>query len=222
MKVLPPPWCRPALWALAALLAGGFTALAIAAALVTRLPGDLAASLWVQGWATPWLDQAALVLRALAAVLGVVIILGGLALTLALLRRWREATLAVATLAASALTLVLKLLIGRPRPAAPDLRVLEQASSLSFPSGHASSIVLICGLLAYLVARHVRSRGLRWGAYGLLAALVIAMGASRIYLGVHWLSDVLGGYLLGGFLLLVLLAGFHRWLPSASERRADR
>ncbi len=97
----------------------------------------------------------------------------------------------------------MKHLIDRPRP--PAALMLTPASVSSFPSGHSTEAVAVYGMLAYVLSRgrsHY-ARALWWGAAAMIALLV---GASRIYLGDHWLTDVLAGYGLGGFWLFVLIA----------------
>ena len=94
---------------------------------------------------------------------------------------------------------ILKLIFRRPRPDVP--RLVEQ-SGYSFPSGHAMSSVIFYGLAAYLLVRHGRFRG-RYLFAGFVAVLVPLIGLSRIYLGVHYASDVLAGFILGAGWLVI-------------------
>jgi undecaprenyl-diphosphatase len=98
---------------------------------------------------------------------------------------------------------VIKLLVGRPRPPIHD--ALVRVSGTSFPSGHATQAVAVYGMMAVLLAgpgsSWRRRVTLRAGA-GLIALIV---GISRVYLGVHWLTDVVGGWVLGGLWLSILL-----------------
>ena len=109
-------------------------------------------------------------------------------------------------LGAVALYTLAKPLVHRPRPPAADL--IGAASGLSYPSGHATQAVATWGMLA-LVASAGRSRRVRAGLLAAAVAVVGLVGASRIYLGAHWLTDVLGGYALGAA-WLVLLAALRR------------
>lgn len=115
---------------------------------------------------------------------------------LALLRRWRAAILVVAatTLGALAVTLV-KALIARSRP---DLvgRLMEEASH-SFPSGHAANSAIVYLTLATLLFPVVRGWQMRGFVLATAMLLVGMIGVSRIYLGVHWPSDVLAGWAFG-------------------------
>ncbi|WP_375448334.1 phosphatase PAP2 family protein [uncultured Fibrella sp.] len=85
----------------------------------------------------------------------------------------------------------------------PTLVAYYVESGYSFPSGHSATAMTLYGLLGYWLVRGRRRIGNRW-LVGLCAAgLILVVGFSRIYLGVHFLSDVLGGYLLGACWLIV-------------------
>lgn len=110
------------------------------------------------------------------------------------LQRRRHAALhwLAAGLSALLLTRLLKFVVAAPRPQA----LYEGIASYSFPSGHASLSIAVYGFLAVLIAREV-SAARRWIPYVCTALLVIPIGFSRLYLGAHWLSDVLAGAGLG-------------------------
>jgi undecaprenyl-diphosphatase len=103
----------------------------------------------------------------------------------------------------------LKLAINRPRPSADLVHVLSPEQGNGFPSGHAFFAILILGLTAYFISINLKNRALRMLALAGLVALILLIGTSRVYLGVHWPSDVIGGYLIGGFFLTALI-WFHR------------
>ena len=97
----------------------------------------------------------------------------------------------------------MKLLIDRPRPV---YQIIEPfASGLSFPSGHSLLAVILGGVLVYLVGQWVRPILPRRAIQVGLILVVVGMGASRVYLGVHWPSDVIGGFLFGGVALAGLI-----------------
>ena len=107
------------------------------------------------------------------------------------------------------LNLLLKVQVGRPRPTANLVHILQAALGYSFPSGHVMAYIAYWGLLfAFGV---ILFQGRHWWRTALLitsAAFVVLIGPSRIYLGDHWASDVLGAYLIGEA-LLGLAVGFY-------------
>jgi membrane-associated phospholipid phosphatase len=90
------------------------------------------------------------------------------------------------------LNALLKATFDRPRPSFSE--PIATAAGFSFPSGHAMSSLTVYGALAFVIAASVKSRRARLLAVVSLAALVVAIGFSRVYLGVHYVSDVLAGY----------------------------
>jgi membrane-associated phospholipid phosphatase len=124
----------------------------------------------------------------------------GVVTSLALWRRCRTWALAVpiALLAGAGANVVLKTLIARPRPPAPD----TITSLASFPSGHAFSSTTAVGVLVLLAWAFSSRRWVRTGATVVGAVAVVAVAVSRVYLGAHWPTDVIGGVLIG----IVLLA----------------
>ena len=116
--------------------------------------------------------------------------------------RLEALTLAFVCLTSSLLNLAIKLIIARPRPAAPLVSVLQHASGKSFPSGHVMSYMAYWGLL--FTFSIVLFNSWRWWRVLLLiisGLFVVLVGPSRIYLGDHWASDVLGAYLIEGLWL---------------------
>src|SRR5438034_2231575 len=100
------------------------------------------------------------------------------------------------------LNLLLKVQVSRPRPTANLVHIIQAALGYSFPSGHVMAYIAFWGLLfAFGV---ILFEGRHWWRTALLvtsAAFVVLIGPSRVYLGDHWASDVLGAYLIGGVLL---------------------
>lgn len=117
-----------------------------------------------------------------------------------MLRRYRLAALmAMAAVGSSALTASMKTIVERPRPLTNGEIIF--ASESSFPSGHTLDSMAIYGALVFIVGSLVVSRRARLGVWALGATLAIGIGASRVYLGVHWASDVAAGWVLGLALL---------------------
>lgn len=100
------------------------------------------------------------------------------------------------------LNIILKNILQRPRPLGPHL---VAASGFSFPSGHAMGSLAFYGLFMYLIYLYVPNRKLRWAGMLLMAIIIGCIGMSRIYLGVHYTSDVLGGYFISLAYLIVYI-----------------
>ena len=156
-----------------------------------RTPGDLA-----QPIGPVWLRAAMIDLTALgsATVLTCAVVV---ATGLLLVRRlWLTAALVLAaTASGSLLAAQAKLLFHRPRPELVDH--LVQVSGLSFPSGHATNSAIIYLTLALLLSQVTPGRATRRYVLGVAMLLVGAIGCSRVYLGVHWPSDVLSACSIG-------------------------
>jgi undecaprenyl-diphosphatase len=111
----------------------------------------------------------------------------------------------------STIDYLLKIAVRRPRPGADLVQVMVSETGWSFPSGHTFTAVLFLGFLMYLVATGSR-KGLRRGVMlFILPLLVLLVGFSRVYLGVHWTSDVLGGLLWGSWFLALVIYAYRRW-----------
>ncbi|MGW1500146.1 phosphatase PAP2 family protein [Streptomyces mirabilis] len=108
----------------------------------------------------------------------------------------------------------LKAAVGRARPVWPD--PVDSAHYAAFPSGHAMTATVVCGLLLWLLRLYGAGRALRRTALALAVVSVVGVGLTRVWLGVHWPSDVLGGWLLGA--LVVALAVMTHERLFGSER----
>jgi len=117
----------------------------------------------------------------------------------------RVITIAISSLV---LMLLLKQLFQRKRPLSP---LLKAAKGLSFPSGHAIMAVTFYGLLIYILQHTIEIEWLKYFLTFLVIVLIILIGFSRIYLRVHYTSDVLGGFIIGLLWLLISLA-ILKWL----------
>lgn len=153
--------------------------------------------LWMNARATPTLDRAALAVTALGdgLVVAMIAVVAGTLLWL-LGQRAHAALLAAGVGGALVIYPVLKLVFDRPRPQLFEWRAQHAASS-SYPSGHATLSMVLLVVLAYVVHRLSGRR--RTGVLAMLAAgvLVLLVGLSRLYLGVHYPSDVIAGYVVG-------------------------
>ena len=108
---------------------------------------------------------------------------------------WSVYVLLIGVLGAKLFNTLLKGTFARERPSIVEWAT--QVHSASFPSGHAMSSIVVYGSVAYLVSRLEPSRRLKTVTYGLAAIIVVLIGISRMYLGVHYPSDVIAGFLAG-------------------------
>jgi YegS/Rv2252/BmrU family lipid kinase len=112
----------------------------------------------------------------------------------------------------------IKLLIGRDRP--PWQSTVDILTSHSFPSGHASSVTALAGIVMLLVGMLVRRSGVRRLVYVLAVLVVVLVCLDRVYLGRHYPSDVIGGVLLGAFFVLLGIAVYNP-LPRSHAESAE-
>lgn len=105
---------------------------------------------------------------------------------------------------------LVKLIVNRPRPSADLVHVMRRLDTLSFPSGHVLLATAFYGFVAFLGYALLKRGWLRTIYLILFGLLIALMGPSRIYLGQHWFSDVMGAYVLGS-LWLALSIRVYRW-----------
>ena len=132
------------------------------------------------------------------------------------IRKHKWSSIRVPAVALSSLFLMfsLKAFFNRPRPLVP---LLEQVGGLSFPSGHAFMSFSFFGLLIFLAYKYVDNKWLKWLLISFLFLFILTIGISRIYLKVHYASDVLAGFSLGFMWLVVSL-----WVLRKLEKRSVR
>lgn len=115
------------------------------------------------------------------------------------------ANLAIITI----LNQLLKRILQRPRPT--EYRIIEE-SGYSFPSGHSMISMAFYGYLIYLIYKYVENKNVKWILISLLSVLICFIGISRIYLGVHYTSDVLGGFLISISYLVIYISVVNKFL----------
>ncbi|HET9983420.1 MAG TPA: phosphatase PAP2 family protein [Longimicrobiales bacterium] len=207
-------------FALAAACVVGFAALADEVFEGDTRAFDEAILHWVGAHRSPVVDAVALEITAL----GNAATLVTLALTASVLlwlgrHRVSVLLLLVALVSGSALGITLKHIFYRPRPTL--IPWLSAVATPSFPSGHAMDSAVTYGTIAYLVGRLATGR-LRRAVWGLAALLVVLIGLSRIYLGVHYPSDVIAGWLAGIAWVALLAVIFAIWNAFADRGGAGR
>ena len=103
---------------------------------------------------------------------------------------------------------LLKRILQRPRPT--EFRIVEE-TGYSFPSGHSMVSMAFYGYLIYLIYKYVKNKYIKWSLIVLLSCLIVGIGTSRIYLGVHYTSDVLGGFLISGSYLVIYISAVNKF-----------
>lgn len=104
---------------------------------------------------------------------------------------------------------IIKNILQRPRPT--EYRIIEQGG-YSFPSGHSMVSMAFYGYFIYLIYKYVKNKYVKWISISLLSLLICAIGISRIYLGVHYTSDVLGGFLISISYLVIFISATNKFI----------
>jgi len=130
--------------------------------------------------------------------------------------KWYSITVPVVSLGSFMVMSSLKLFFSRPRP---DHPVYEAARGFSFPSGHAMSAMTFYGLLIWLIWNNLSNRVVKWSAVLFLSLFIFTIGFSRVYLRVHYASDVLAGFLMGIIWLVLSVVTINK-IHAASSKKA--
>lgn len=158
------------------------------------------------GWLTATLRHVS-VLGSTAVLLPLIAAAGGLWRVRS--RSWGPAAfLAAAQLGAIVVYDIDKILVSRPRPAVGQL--VATATGFSFPSGHSTQVVAVWGALALMAFPALQTTAARLATGSAVVVLALLVGFSRVYLGVHWSTDVLAGWALGGLWLSALAIAVRR------------
>ena len=141
---------------------------------------------------------------------GGAIILIGLAFTLFIFIKNKKIGVSIISNLAiiTVLNQLLKRIVQRPRPT--EFRIVEE-SGYSFPSGHSMVSMAFYGYLIYLIYKYVKNKYLKWISIILLSILTCSIGISRIYLGVHYTSDVLGGFFISISYLIIYISAVNKF-----------
>ena len=124
--------------------------------------------------------------------------------------RWEALMALLSAVSAEAVDIIVKTVVHQPRPKPSLVHVVRILRSYSFPSGHVMFFMGFYAFLWYLSYKVLQPSWLRTFFLYLFGAMVVLVGASRIYLGEHWFSDVLGAYILGSVVLLLMIR-FYNW-----------
>ena len=115
----------------------------------------------------------------------------------------------------SLLNWILKVIVQRPRPT--EFRLIDQAG-YSFPSGHSMISMAFYGFIMYLIYKKIQNKYLKYGLITFLGLLIICIGTSRIYLGVHYTTDVLAGFLISIAYLTVFTNVVRKYIFDVEKR----
>lgn len=110
------------------------------------------------------------------------------------------------------LNIVLKQIVQRPRPT--EYRIVNE-TGYSFPSGHSMVSMAFYGFLIYLIYKYVKNQYLKIGLITFLSILIISIGISRIYLGVHYTSDVMAGFCISVSYLVLYVSSVSNWIKAS-------
>ncbi|MFE1952830.1 phosphatase PAP2 family protein [Streptomyces sp. NPDC059524] len=206
---------RPALWTLAALTLANAVLLVLVAVRwtpLTDMDADVARSLHRAAVADPGLTHANRILTdwvwdpwTMRLLCALVVVYLFVRLREAVLAVWVAVTCAAGTL----LQQVLKATLDRPRPVWPD--PVDSAHYAAYPSGHAMTAVVVLGLVLWLLRTHGAPAALYRAALAVTVVSVLGVGLTRLWLGVHWPSDVLGGWLLGALTVAWSTTAYDTW-----------
>lgn len=171
---------------------------------------DAAAGTLIRSFANERLTSAMIFITELGSAyveLALLVTIGGY-LWFRLQHAWDTLLLVVSLLGGWVLNIVLKMIFQRSRP---DIEHLVEAGGYSFPSGHAMVSAAFYGMIGYIVWVNLHNRELpAWPMILLTPLLILAIGISRVYLGVHFASDVLAGFAAGGVWLIACIIGLRQ------------
>ena len=186
---------------------------------ITLLDVELAH--WLRDWATPQLTGWMLVVTHLHSTTAVCVYGTVVAARMARWQRWRSlVTVAVCVGGGLALNVLVKHAFQRPRPMLDD--PLLSLDTYSFPSGHVAGSTLVYGLLVVLAFRRTRRPEARGLAVAGAVAAIALVAFTRLYLGVHYLSDVIGGFFEGVAWLALCLGALEVLWRRDGERRGPQ
>ncbi|WP_121353142.1 phosphatase PAP2 family protein [Flavisolibacter nicotianae] len=131
--------------------------------------------------------------------------------------KWYAIKIPAIALSSLALMFGLKHFFNRPRPGVP---LLFHAEGLSFPSGHALFSVTFYGLLVYIIYKGIKNKNIKWSLILFLLVLMLVIGFSRVYLRVHYATDVIAGFCVG-IIWLVLTIWLLNQIESYSKRQLN-
>jgi len=192
-------------------IALGFIGLSILVSFFPQSFIDIALSREIQEDQNPLLDSLMKFISWFGYSPGCIITVAAAALIFLLFKCRREALFILFTSLAGLVSTVFKIMVNRPRPAEPFVHIVRKVSQQSFPSGHVLFYIVFFGFLTVLMYQLKAIPTIIRIAVSVVSLLLIfTIPFSRIYLGAHWFTDVLGGFLLGMLCLYILCFFYFR------------
>jgi membrane-associated phospholipid phosphatase len=177
---------------------------------------DAHVSAWIRMTRAPVLTTIATWVTHIADTRTMVILVPVTALVLWLLGRRSGAIVLVVTVTCGwLLGSAMQVLLHRARPI--GVALIPLPATYSFPSGHALAATLYFGTLSFIALGEVRNPTLRYTLVAVFGVLAVAIGLSRVYLGVHYLGDVFAAWLLGGAVVVVAILGYFAFTQPSGE-----
>lgn len=198
----------------------GFAVLAVFSKQYDYFQFDLSVTLFIQRYNFFWFDSLMKLTSYTGNVESVVVLVGTLSSYGYLIgKRHAPLVLIGSTLGGFILSFILKIAVSRPRPD-PELinQIGQYVWSDSFPSGHVLGAVSSYGFLFYIAHTQLKNGLLRSLVMAGCILAILLMGLSRMYLGAHWFSDVLGAYLIGFVWLAFITFIYHRLKPNVRPK----
>ena len=181
-----------------AILIAGFAILTLLVVLLPNNLIDVEFSKEVQEHQNPLLDSCMEFISWFGYTPGALITVAVTALLLLVFKYKREALFVVLCLLGGLVSTIVKFFVDRPRPSADIVRVITKTAQKSFPSGHVLFYVLLFGFILLLMNQLKQiNKTVRIVVGAVCLLLIFSIPFSRIYLGAHWFTDVLGGFILG-------------------------
>jgi len=188
-----------------AILAAGFLLISIFVFYFPLSFIDRGFSEEVQKHTSPVLDTAMKAISWLGYMPNSLIVVMITALMFFLFKYKKEALYLTVTLGSNLVCSVIKIIVNRPRPSPSLVRIVEATRQQSYPSGHMMFYIVFLGFLVLLMCRLLTiPKFIRIGVSSIAILLILAIPYSRIYLGDHWFTDVLGGFFLGSLCLFTI------------------
>jgi undecaprenyl-diphosphatase len=197
--------------------------LAVFAHSTPYFPGDIPAMQFIQSLNSPFLTSfMTIVSQGFTGIPAVLLVIACV-----LIIWWRlgmlEAIFMAATGVLSPIANLFKLIIEQPRPPATLANIITPFGGLGFPSGHAFFAAMVLGMLIYFILKNISLPAVRVLLISVLIFIILLVGYSRVYLGDHWVSEVVESYIIaGGFLLLLTAFYEYRKAIKARQKSASR